>query len=85
MEHIKLHKCKLEVTCLQYIEKMITDYGSKTNFVSATFNEVRIFGNSDDIATNFSKLLSVLFHGNLKYLTLSKCPRIDLKVNPSFY
>ena len=69
MEHVKLTRCKLEVSCLQYIEKMISDHAIKSNFIRATLSEVTIHGQADQIAINFSKLLSVFFHGNLKYLT----------------
>ena len=64
---------------------MISDHAIKSNFISATLSEVTIHGQADQIAINFSKLLSVFFHGNLKYLTLSKCPSFDLRVNPSLF
>ena len=65
MESVKLTRCKLEVTCLQYVEKMIADHGSSTSFTDATFNEVSVYGPTEQISINFSKLLSVLFHRNL--------------------
>ena len=85
MENVKLTRCKLEVTCLQYIEKMISDHASTTNFSDATFSEVTVYGQAEQISVNFSKLLSVLFHRNLKSLTMSKCPTFDFRVTPSLF
>ena len=82
---LKLLRCKLEVTCLQYVEKMITDHAVASNFTNATLTEVSVYGQPEQIAINFSKLLSVLFHRNVKSLTLSKCPTFDFRVNPSLF
>ena len=41
---MRLQTCKLEVTCLQYIEQMLQEKGATVDFKEAVFVEVSIYG-----------------------------------------
>ena len=84
-QSLKLKKCRLDESCLLYVVKCLADFASESEFVEASFVDVQVYGQTPQIAIQFGKLLSNLFHRKARSLTINRCPQFDLKINPSLF
>ena len=80
-QSMKVHRCKLEATCIQYLEKMVREKSAGTELRDAIFTNVSMYGQTEQINVNFGRLLNVLFSRKVNSLTINHCPQVDLKLN----